>query len=119
MSEKRDFTTHPWNKNNPCADCPYKSTVPGSGHHQKCEHPVILGSEFKILGLVLSGHYKLLGFTVNETGEKFSMITINEHGIEHGWANWPVDFDPIWIDSCGLKYMDQIQQEGINKDETV
>lgn len=27
-------------------------------------------------------------------------VTVNRHGYEHGWATWPFDFDPIWIDSC-------------------
>jgi hypothetical protein len=29
-------------------------------------------------------------------------ISINEHGKKNGWALWPFDFDPIWIDKCEM-----------------
>jgi len=32
--------------------------------------------------------------------KKTAMLDVNPHGIENGWATWPLDFDPIWIDSC-------------------
>lgn len=24
----------------------------------------------------------------------------NQHGIKNGWFFWPIDFDPIWLESC-------------------
>jgi hypothetical protein len=28
-------------------------------------------------------------------------IIINPHGLRMGWASWPINFDPIWIEHCG------------------
>jgi hypothetical protein len=27
-------------------------------------------------------------------------IVIHETGLRKGWANWPWDFDPVWIENC-------------------
>jgi hypothetical protein len=27
-------------------------------------------------------------------------VTMDSHGVEHGWAFWPLDFDPIWVKAC-------------------
>ncbi len=27
-------------------------------------------------------------------------IEVNEHGRRNGWATWPINFDPIWIEKC-------------------
>lgn len=27
----------------------------------------------------------------------------NAHGVRMGWCMWPLDFDPIWIESCPLR----------------
>lgn len=27
-------------------------------------------------------------------------VKVNAHGFRNGWAYWPLDFDPVWIESC-------------------
>lgn len=27
-------------------------------------------------------------------------VTGNAHGIKRGWFRWPMNFDPIWLESC-------------------
>jgi hypothetical protein len=27
-------------------------------------------------------------------------IVLNRHGYQNGWAFWPVNFDPLWIEQC-------------------
>jgi hypothetical protein len=27
-------------------------------------------------------------------------VSLNEHGVKNGWAMWPFNFDPIWVDAC-------------------
>jgi len=27
-------------------------------------------------------------------------LDVNQHGLDHGWADWPISFDPIWIRRC-------------------
>lgn len=33
-----------------------------------------------------------------------AIININTAARAKGWANWPIDFDPIWIDTCDSYY---------------
>jgi hypothetical protein len=37
-------------------------------------------------------------------------VDINYHGVKNGWAFWPVDFDPIWINDCKLKDVPQTEK---------
>ena len=57
-----------------CYECKYKGDVPGSCH-SSCNHP-----KCKIL---------------NEKG--------NHHGIEKGWFNHPMNFDPVWLEDPVIK----------------
>ena len=25
---------------------------------------------------------------------------LDPHGVKHGWAHWPFNFDPIWVEEC-------------------
>jgi hypothetical protein len=27
-------------------------------------------------------------------------IELDQHGVDNGWAMWPIDFDPIWVKKC-------------------
>lgn len=27
-------------------------------------------------------------------------VTANAHGVAHGWFRWPLNFDPVWLQSC-------------------
>jgi len=33
-------------------------------------------------------------------GKQELFVKLGEHGIMNGWANWPIEFDPIWIKEC-------------------
>lgn len=33
-------------------------------------------------------------------GNVFANVVISKHGFENGWAQYPINFDPIWINSC-------------------
>lgn len=35
---------------------------------------------------------------VNDGVEFF--VKINQQGIDSGAANWPIDFDPVWVEQC-------------------
>lgn len=54
-----------------CYKCKFRGTIPGS-YHSCCRH-------------LDSGKLNIKG---------------NPHGIENGWFIWPVNFDPIWLESC-------------------
>jgi hypothetical protein len=34
----------------------------------------------------------------------------NPHGLQKGWFNWPINFDPIWLENCNG--FEPIEDEG-------
>lgn len=74
-----------------CNKCKHRGSVPGDTHIC-CKHPYIKnGGLLDILGpfkqLPSSGYNKL-------------NIRLNPHGVNKGWAMWPLNFDPIWVNNC-------------------
>lgn len=87
-----------------CYECKHKGSVAGSAH-SSCKaiqnHPLFSDLNPKQKGLLemaplLSGKFPL----EFSDGRKF--ISFNPHGQRNGWCNWPMDFDPVWIDGCVL-----------------
>lgn len=81
-----------------CYNCKYRGPIPGSAHSE-CK--VLLsncGDDSKVfeLSVLLSSHMAQL--TNKETNEP--LVKMNDHGIRNGWASWPIDFDPIWVEKC-------------------
>jgi molybdopterin/thiamine biosynthesis adenylyltransferase len=80
-------------KTHDCYKCIFKQQLPS--HHISCkliEHPL------EVAALVVS--QKRFPFIAKIDGVETELIEINPHGIENGWATYPIDFDPIWIDKC-------------------
>lgn len=77
-------------KGNDCYNCPYRRAVVGSAHSE-CEHPGV-GELGFMFALALMQNIKAAE----------PAIYINPSGAANGWANWPINFDPIWI-TCNLK----------------
>lgn len=80
-----------------CYECKYRGTVPGSAH-SSCSVIKSTGNE-KVAELELllaTGKFILLG------GDDKPIVNIDPHGVKHGWGSWPIDFDPVWIRSCGF-----------------
>ena len=61
-----------------CYSCKHRGTVPGSAHSQ-CDQG---------LTQIFSGATPTI------------RVSLNDHGVKMGWATWPFDFDPIWVDAC-------------------
>lgn len=70
-----------------CYKCKYRGSVPGDAH-SCCKYP---GNN--------TGMFDLFD-SVNLINNKKLNITANLHGIRSGWFMWPVNFDPIWLESC-------------------
>ena len=88
-----------------CHNCKHVGNVAGSAH-RCCNHPV---KEAAIPAILLRAAQGMmsetpLGTLFNKyTGEEISpVIKINPIGIEGGWALWPLNFDPCWIETCIL-----------------
>lgn len=73
-----------------CNTCSYVGSVSGNCH-STCNSPLFKGENDKFVVL-------LTNISGNRVGPRF-----NTHAMINGWANWPVEFDPIWMESdCGL-----------------
>lgn len=76
-----------------CYKCIHRGPVPGDAH-SCCYHPDT-GYKDSNLRKMLVAHYVL-------------NIKANQHGIDSGWFNWPINFDPVWLENC----------EGFTKDDS-
>lgn len=80
-----------------CLNCKHRIPVPGSTH-SAC---ALVGDEIARTqtAMAVAKGYTLM-LKNKETGKKEPFIEIDPHGTRNGWANWPIDFDPIWIVKC-------------------
>ena len=81
-----------------CYKCKFRGTVPGSAHSSCKVIRETLSDESKVFELEMALSSHLVQMTDQNTGEH--LVKLNEHGIKYGWANWPLNFDPIWVESC-------------------
>jgi hypothetical protein len=78
-----------------CYNCKFRGTVAGSAH-SSCNVIRSSGDEkSRELELLLAA-----GSVRLTDGEDNPMVKLNPHGIKNGWAMWPLDFDPVWVDDC-------------------
>lgn len=81
---------------NSCATCRHASPVHGSSHHISCGLIDNAGLQFGLLGMV----HQMAAASKENAFIKINGDTIkfNPHGIQNGYCNWPINFDPIWVD---------------------
>jgi len=84
-----------------CYKCKYRGTVPGDAH-SSCEHPTIkdLKDDPLIQLIGIMGSVGRVSSTALQPIALRLGIKGNQHGIKSGWFNWPVNFDPIWLENC-------------------
>ena len=73
-----------------CYSCVYRQNITGSVH-SACG----AFNNAPALGLEM-----LVAVTSHDIDWFKDMIEIDLHGLKNGWANYPIDFDPIWIKKC-------------------
>lgn len=72
-----------------CHECKHCRNLPFDAHNS-CGHPVLS-----------NGLEWLAALSVHTTAEfKPFGLSVSEHGLRNGWANWPINFDPVWVNSC-------------------
>lgn len=92
-----------------CYQCVHRCEVPGSAH-SACGHPVTAQTS-KTPFMQLAGRVgKRGGDQLMAMAEQFGEgpgaaarqlnISANFHGIRNGWFVWPVNFDPVWLETC-------------------
>lgn len=82
-----------------CYNCQHRGSVPGSAHIC-CRHPsneaVREDPLLQVLSILASvGRVAPIVASNNELN-----IRGNPHGIKRGWFNWPLNFDPVWLENC-------------------
>jgi len=78
-----------------CWNCKWHREIPGSAHIQ-CVHPKV--TEAVDMENPLIRMISLLGGGAPVTTKL--RVKLNPHGVQNGWCNFPVNFDPIWIEEC-------------------
>lgn len=75
-----------------CYECKWRGEAPGDAH-SCCNHPVLLAGD---------GAIKWLEFHTFLTRGRTALfnITADPHGIRNGWFAWPINFDPVWLETC-------------------
>jgi len=74
-----------------CYSCKYRGEVSGSAH-SSCGVIDELSEDkagTTLLKLLLAGN-----MVANP------VVKLNPHGVASGWAMWPINFDPVWVDDC-------------------
>ena len=81
-----------------CFKCKHRGTVPGSAH-SSCQHPSTgVAREDPMLEIL--GIFASVGRVPPMQADVGLNVKGNDHGISHGWFNWPYNFDPLWLESC-------------------
>jgi hypothetical protein len=81
-----------------CYKCKYRGDALGSTH-SRCNILKLGDNEYSDLLeiYIASGKYSIINESTKEP-----LVKLNEHGVKNGWALWPINFDPIWVESCNF-----------------
>lgn len=79
-----------------CNKCKFVGTVVGSAH-KSCT--VLQDSGLDIM--VASGMAQIQ-ITEKDGSNSRPAVEVSDWGKSHGWADWPIQFDPIWIEKCAF-----------------
>lgn len=83
-----------------CYNCKYRGTLPGNAHSQ-CKHPInadLLDNPMAQVFGILAGVGRI-GLGLSENAKKLNIVG-HPTGVKRGWFIWPVNFDPVWLQSC-------------------
>ena len=83
-----------------CYLCVHRQPVPNSAH-SSCTHPATVDDHHHELASVIRTMGKRTGIARMQSAaaEQLSVVGA-ERGIRRGWFLWPVNFDPVWLESC-------------------
>lgn len=75
-----------------CYECKYRGDLVWDAHSE-CKHPKIEPAD-RFLSVIMMGR------GIRSGALKRLNISYSQHGYENGWFNWPMNFDPVWLDTC-------------------
>ena len=83
-----------------CYDCKHRGEVAGSAH-SCCKHPNNKNMSdnplAELIAIMSAGRHMDLGLQTFDNGLN---VTGNEWGRKNGWFNYPINFDPTWLETC-------------------
>lgn len=82
------------NTNSPaplCYQCAYRQDAPGSAH-STCNHPCYENEATKMMSILFALGGKQMQGAIE--------VTANPHGVQKGWFLHPMNFDPVWLETC-------------------
>lgn len=88
-------------RRNMCYSCTFRRGAPGSAH-SSCAHPSLarsLEAQDPLMKLQSLLRHHCPPISARSPARELG-VGIDKHGFEQGWANWPWNFDPVWIESC-------------------
>ena len=77
-----------------CYDCVYRGCAEFSAH-STCNHPIfdaVPAGQFMPMLWMQKG--------LKSPFEKILNLAYSKHGFNSGWFMWPINFDPIWLETC-------------------
>ena len=95
-----------------CRKCRHHSRLIGN-NHIACKNPAIQSLHnlpYAKIATIIGGFEPIIP-TIELNGEAIPVVQFNEHGIRKGWASWPYNFDPIWIQFCIFWTAEKMQEE--------
>ena len=84
-------------KEHNCYDCVFRGKVPGSAH-SSCN---VLSKDGKSID-PLAELALATGIAKIRDEQGRDAVKLDPIGIQGGWAMWPINFDPVWVDSCAF-----------------
>lgn len=75
-----------------CYTCKHRGTLPGDAH-STCKQALYEYSN------------RNPDLTIN------IRVSLDPYGVSKGWANWPFNFDPLWVDDCNSYAVNTTTQE--------
>lgn len=73
-----------------CHECKFKKSIPGNTHIE-CASPVLVEAKKSPLFMMVS-------LTHPQIASKALGLSANEHGVASGWCQFPLNFDPVWLE---------------------
>lgn len=99
-----------------CRECRHHSRLIGNSHIV-CKHPSLKALhdlQFASIAGIIGGFAPVIP-TIDLNGDTIPIVKFNEYGVDKGWASWPYNYDPIWIEFCLFWTVDQMRIEDETK----
>ena len=82
-----------------CYDCIHRRSLAGDAH-SACHHPAFEKVHDEPLLKIAALFASVQRQPPFQFKSKACVVVGSEHGIRSGWFNHPLNFDPVWLESC-------------------